>query len=218
MTDHTMWSGAPPWTPTAHSDGVALRTASAFYATVTTWYCNGGELWVPANSGMGLMTLSLRIALNGTLPNLASAPLASSQVLVGDTAGRYSVDWDGIEVMAPDAMWITAESADGQRYLFVDSGSVGVNPVQATDGADLYLAEAAHPRGAYRTGGDPTATAQGVWYGLGIKVSDTPPIPPEELPATGILEEVNLPVRALDPVIVERELVSLTPARTMEEV
>jgi hypothetical protein len=179
MTEHSIWAAAPPWEPTAHADGdPSIRTATACYATTTTWYVPGAKLRAPADSGLGLVTLSVYITPNGVLPDLATEPAASAQVEVGPAAGTYEARWDGPppEVVAPNAIWTCLESESGQGYLFVGSGTVGSDFIQADDGADLYLAEAGHPRSALRIGSGGTGSSP-AWYGAVPIVSDTPAEP-----------------------------------------
>lgn len=175
MTEFSIWTDAPPWEPTAHADGdPSIRTAVAFYATTTTWWVTGARLRAPAGSALGTVTLSLYVTPNESMPDLADAPVASAQVAVGDGAGWYEARWpDAIELVAPDAAWICLESEAGDGYLFVSEATVGPDFIEADGGVDLYLAEALHPRSAFRVPPGSTTSSR-AFYGVVPVVSDEP--------------------------------------------
>jgi len=154
MADHSIWyPSAPPAEPSLADDNEALVTATAFYLTGTSKYCKGGAWRVPASavgSLPGTVTIALRLVPTLTNPNLAAAPDRSGTATIA--AGWCVANWEPILVAEGTAMWISTDA--GEPYLFIGVGTLGVPPVQATDGSTLYMAEAdvgagVQPRGYF---------------------------------------------------------------------
>lgn len=179
MVQHRIFSGAPPWEPTAFDDGdPSIATTVAFYASVPVWV-QGGRIRVPVGDTLlpDSVTISLRIAPTFAAIDLSTAPVASAVATVAD-------GW--VEVLFPNAVplattevaWISLDAEDA--YLFVGVGTVGLGPVQADDGFTMWLAEAGTSpgieqiRSAFRIGAGATTNSQ-AWYGIDIIVSDVDP-------------------------------------------
>lgn len=183
MALHSVWGpAAPPWEPAEQTDGTpSIRTAAGFYGVSTALDVVGGRLRAPAGSALTSVTLALRTAAVGAVPDLGAAPLASGVASV-TPGGWATASWTGVEVAAGTVAWISVESStavpdtlDNVIYQFVSSGTVGLGPTQATDASDLWWAErnsvGVEIASAFRVGAGSTE-ASTAWYGLDIIVSD----------------------------------------------
>lgn len=170
MAEHSVFgASAPPWSLAGFDNGSPITTANAFYATTTPWYVVGGGLYVPLGAPFpAQVTIGLRTAAYETLVDLSTAPLASG---VADVApGRIETRWAPVLLPPVNAAWISLEGTSSYVYGEVPNADY----FQATDGSDLYLAEAGvQPRAAYRIGGDVT-TSSPAHYGFTIFVTDDP--------------------------------------------
>lgn len=179
MAEHTIFSGAPPWEPTAFDDGdPSITTAVSFYSTVPVWVVGGrirvpvGDVLLPAN-----VTISLRTAATFAAIDLSTAPVASGVAVKTD--GWVEVRFaSAVPLPVGTVAWISLDAGDA--YLFVDVGTVGLGPVQADDGFTMWLSEAGTSpgieqiRSAFRIGAGATTNSQ-AWYGIDIIVSDVDP-------------------------------------------
>lgn len=179
MAEHSIFSGAPPWEPTAFDDGdPSITTAVSFYSTVPVWVVGGrirvpvGDVILPAN-----VTISLRTAATFAAIDLSTAPVASGVAVKTD--GWVEVRFTSAVPLAVGTVaWISLDAGDA--YLFVPVGTVGLGPVQADDGFTMWLSEAGTSpgieqiRSAFRIGAGVTQNSQ-AWYGIDIIVSDVDP-------------------------------------------
>ncbi len=138
MAEHKVFSGAPPWEPTAHNDGdPTIVTTVAFYSTATPLFIVGARARIPAlrPDWPGTVTLAVRIAPANTLVDLSTPPAASAVATVADgtieaasridtplnratlaggnvvVAGRawhQQVPIGGVEVSVDDGPWLQA--------------------------------------------------------------------------------------------------------------
>ncbi|MCP2265585.1 hypothetical protein ACFQHV_00915 [Promicromonospora thailandica] len=170
MAEHSVFgSSPPPWPLSGFDNGGPIVTANAFYSTATTWWVVGGRLYVPAGAPLPeQVTLGLRTAAYETLVDLSTALVASG---VADVAeGWVEARWAPVELAPVTVAWISADAVSG--YVFGEPPDPGFT--QASDGADLYLAESGiQGRAAYRIGSDIT-TRTAAHYGLDILVTDDP--------------------------------------------
>ena len=179
MAEHTIFSGAPPWEPTAFDDGdPSITTAVSFYSSVPVWVVGGrirvpvGDVLLPAN-----VTISLRTAATFAAIDLSTAAVASGVAVKTD--GWVEVRFaSAVPLPVGTVAWISLDAGDA--YLFVDVATVGLGPVQADDGFTAWLSEAGTSpgieqiRSAFRIGAGATTNSQ-AWYGIDIIISDTDP-------------------------------------------
>ena len=183
MAEHSIFSGAPPWEPSAENDGdPSIVTAVAFYSTATPWWVVGGRCRVPASrpGWLATVTLALRIANSLDLIDLSTAPVASAVATVADgwCEARFPT---AVPLAVGQVAWMSMQGVTAQDvYLFVGVGTVGLGFVQADDASDLYLAEAGttpgleQPRSAFRIAAGATTLSQ-AWYGLDLIANDQEP-------------------------------------------
>lgn len=179
MAEHTIFSGAPPWEPTAFDDGdPSITTAVSFYSNVPVWVVGGrirvpvGDVILPAN-----VTISLRTAPTFAAIDLSTAPVASGVAVKTD--GWVEVRFaSAVPLPVGTIAWMSLDAGDA--YLFVPVGTVGLAAIQADDGFTMWLSEAGTSpgieqiRSAFRIGAGATTNAQ-AWYGIDIIVSDVDP-------------------------------------------
>lgn len=174
MTNHNVFGSSAPATLTEATDGVALTLANSFYtfgSSVEGWRARGARIYIPAGAAGFPFEAQVHF-WNGSY-SLAGNPTPTRTTTTTLHAGQWNeVSFTPLEITSGGAFMVGYTTPG--PYVYASEGTMGAGFIEATDGADVVLAETASPlvRGRYYYPGTGSNGNSNNYYGLDVIVDE----------------------------------------------